>query len=32
MVAQPLVPAMLCGSTGEHRLEVEVPLRHRLDG
>ena len=25
LAAQPLVPAMLCGSSGEHRLEVEVP-------
>jgi hypothetical protein len=26
LAAQPLVPAMLCGSSGEHRLEVEVPV------
>jgi hypothetical protein len=25
LAAQPLVAAMLCGSIGEHRLEVEVP-------
>jgi hypothetical protein len=26
LAAQPLVPSMLCGSSGEHRLDLEVPV------